>query len=598
MENLTNPQQEEVKNINVEENNVGENIEQEEILEDVSVLVQNYTKMTAEELFTEMKKLYEASNFEQLKAKASLIRNSFNTLTEGKNEAMEVEFLKLYEAYKEKRQKNIEEQEKIKQENLVKKQSILEDLRVLIDSDGSLKDIYDAFNVIQERWKEIGQVPRNEMNSLWEHYHFLIEKFYDKVKINKELRDLDMKKNLEAKIELCENVEALMLENSINKSFHTLQEIREKWKEIGPVPSDKKDEIWERFKTASDKINQRRKEYYDQKFAEMELNLKAKTEVCEKAEEILKKELTLVKDWTEATNEVNESLILWRSIGSISKKDNDLLWARFKASVDTFFARKKKAFSKMKEEHQQHFNEKIELCVKAETIALRNDWKKATGEILELQKQWKAIGYIPKEKADKLWERFRKACDEFFAKKAESFAQYRVSEEENVAKKMALIEEVKAFEFTDDKVFNLNNIKEFQRRWSEIGFISTETRQQLQKEFREVIDAHFDKLKISTKEFELNSFKERITSSGDSGLSNEKRTMQEQIRKLQNELKVWENNLGFFAKSKSADILRIEYEKKLGKIRQQIAFLQTKLKIANSEKSQQNNKKDTITNQA
>ncbi|MDR0789395.1 MAG: DUF349 domain-containing protein [Bacteroidales bacterium] len=626
MDDLTNPQVEEVKNDNVEVNNIESEVKQtqdvEKILdvvvedepheeENAAQLVQKYSVMTADELLSEMKTLYESGNFEQLKAKAALIRNAFNNLSEQRNKAaleafvaqggnaidfkakedkIEGDFRKVYESYKEKRNKYLEEQEKTKLDNFAGKQAILEELRQLLDSNGSLKEIYDEFNAIQDKWKAIGQVPRTEVNALWENYHFLIEKFYDKVKISKELRDLDMKKNLEAKIDLCEKVESLIIEDSINKSFRTLQDYHQQWKEIGPVPSDKHDEIWERFKTASEKINARRQEYYDQKLAEMELNLKAKTELCERMEEAVKKDFNLVKDWADSTTEVNELLKLWRSIGATARKDSDALWARFKGSADVFFTRKKEFFDKLKEEQIEHFNQKVELCVKAEAIILRNDWKKATAELLDLQKQWKEVGYIQKDRAEKVWQRFRKACNEFFEHKAEFFAQYRVSEEENVVKKKAIIEEVKAFEFNDDKTANLNAIKEFQRRWSEIGFISTETSKQLWQEFRTAIDTHFDKLKLSMKESELAQFKDRISSSVNTNVAGAKKALQEQIQKLQSELNLWENNLGFLAKSKSADILRAEYEKKLEKIRQQIALHQAKLKLLAKEKEKESDK--------
>ncbi|MDR1847308.1 MAG: DUF349 domain-containing protein [Bacteroidales bacterium] len=634
MDNLTNTPQEEVKQSNVETNNIENEIKttdntsnildvavEEEVHEEenTDALIRKYSQMTAEDLLQELKMLYEASNFELLKAKAALIRNAFisaisqekkqdveasaaegeeNTDSNKKESSIEKEFHALYSAYKDKRQKYLDEQEKVKQDNLNKKQAILEDLRQLLDSNGALKEIYDEFNAIQEKWKAIGQVPRTDVNALWENYHFLIEKFYDKVKISKELRDLDMKKNLEIKIELCEKVEALMLETSINKSFSALQEYHQQWKETGPVPSDKHDEIWERFKTASEQINERRKEYYEQKLAAMELNAKAKEALCEKIEgEILTKENKLVKDWLDRTEEVNELLKVWRSIGAVAKKDYDALWERFNNSMKLFFARKKEFFAKQKEEEIKHYNEKLEICVKAEAIALRNDWKKATNELLELQKQWKEIGYIQKERAEKLWQRFRAACDRFFAKKQEYFAQYHISEEENIAKKKAIIEEVNNYVFTEDKTTNLNAIKEFQRRWSEVGFISTAIREDLWQEFKKAINSHFEKLKNAINEFELNSFKDRVDANEGSNFSKERSDLQRQIQKLQYDLKTSENNIGFLAKSKSADILRAEYEKKIDKIRQEITLLQAKLQVLDSKipsgtdnKTKQNNK--------
>ncbi|MDR1005653.1 MAG: DUF349 domain-containing protein [Bacteroidales bacterium] len=632
MDDLTKPQPEEVGNTDVEMNNIEdestkeavkttdvEKITEDEIQEetDTTQFIKNYARMTEEELLAEMKQLYEASNFEQLKAKASLIRNAFNNLIEHKNRIsldkfiaeggnaidfkaaenkIETDFHNLYQSYKDKRQKYLEEQEKIKQTNLVKKQAVLDELRTLLDADGSLKEIYDQFNLIQDKWKEIGQVPRSEVNALWENYHFLIEKFYDKVKLNRELRDMDMKKNLDAKIGLCEKAEALLLDSSVNDSFHTLQDIQQQWREIGPVPSDKNDEIWERFRLASEKINERRQEYYQQKFAEMELNLKAKTELCDKIDEILGKEISLVKDWLSTTTEVDELKNLWRSIGGIPKKHNEVLWTRFKTATDTFYARKKEAFDKMKAEQIQNYNEKVEICLKAEAIAIRSDWKKATAELLELQQKWKTIGYISKERSEKLWQRFRKACDEFFAKKAASYEQNRASEEENINKKRGIIDEVKAFEFGAEQSTNLDAIKEFQRRWSEIGYTSPKIREELYAEFRAAIDAHFDKLKTTIRDSELSKFKDKFVSNLNSHSGNVKRDLKNQISTLQKELNLWENNIGFLSKSKSTDVLRAEYEKKLEKTRQQIALLEAKIKMIDKEAAKK--KEEVQTNAA
>lgn len=376
-----------------------------------------------------------------------------------------------------------------------------------MNSEESLKQIYDEFNAIQEKWKAIGQVPRTEVNTLWQNYHFLIEKFYDKVKINRELRDLDMKKNLDAKIELCEKAEGLILEQSISKSFKSLQDLHQNWKEIGPVPSEKNEEIWERFKSASDKINSRRIEYYESLHKELENNLMAKQAICQQAEEVLSRNLISIKDWNSATNEMNDMLSLWKTIGQVPQKENEAIWTKFKTSLNTFFANKKEVFDKLKDEQEVNYNKKIEICLKAEAISERDDWKRATQELLDLQKEWKTIGYVNKKLSDKIWSRFRAACDKFFERKSGFYSQSKEMESENILKKEEIIKEVKAFEFGQDKDENLNTIKEFQRRWSEVGFVSNQERERLQKEFRAAIDYHFNKLELNARDFKLSSFK-------------------------------------------------------------------------------------------
>ena len=232
----------------------------------------------------------------------------------------------------------LEELEKQKTNNLEAKKIILEELKALIDSEESLKKTYDEFKELQDRWKDIGMVPKNEVNNLWQNYHFYVEKFFDKVKINKELRDLDLKKNLESKIELCEKAEELLLETSILKSFKQLQKYHQQWKEIGPTPQDKKDEIWDRFKNATDKINELRREHYEKLQENQNNNYIAKVALCEKARRNAPNvENKTIKDWQESTENITQLLNVWKTIGPAPRKQNDEIWERFKASLDTLF---------------------------------------------------------------------------------------------------------------------------------------------------------------------------------------------------------------------------------------------------------------------
>ncbi len=576
-----------------------ENLENQE--ETIEELTTHYSKMSREELVEEIKSLSNSENIEQMKMRSNLVRNAFRNLTSEyrkevkdkflkdggleedfklEDDNLDIEFNKFYSLYREKRQKYLDEQEKIKQENVVKKNETLEELRLLLDSEESLKEIYDKFNLIQEKWKSIGQVPRSEVNGLWQNYHFLIEKFYDKVKINRELRNLDLKRNLDAKIELCERAEGLIFEPSLNVSFKALQEIHQQWKEIGAVPMDKNDEIWERFKNASDQINKRRQEYYEKMRTQLENNLLAKEALCEKAEAVVQRNHDKIVQWNESSDEMNEMLKLWKTIGPVPQKDNESIWNRFKSSLDTFFETKKIVFDKLKQEQDVNYNKKIEICLKAEAISERNDWKKATAELIQLQNDWKEIGYLPKKLSDKVWTRFRAACDKFFERKSEFYKSNRESETENLAKKEALIKAVKEFEFGEDKEENLNHIKDFQRQWSEIGYVPSGEKDRLQKEFRSAINSHFEKLQIDAQELKLNSFKERISNVEDNkSVSREKKFLLDKIQKLKDEINLWENNLGFLANSKQADILKAEFEKKMESTRKEIALEEAKLKM-------------------
>ncbi|MCR5821338.1 MAG: DUF349 domain-containing protein [Bacteroidales bacterium] len=563
----------------------------------------DYSAMNREELVAAFNELMN-EDVNKIKNRVASIRNRFNTLNheaqqaafeaflaDGGNkddyqqadDAVAEAFHKVYTTYRERRQKYIEALEAQKKKNLEAKQQILEELRKLIDSDEeSLKATYDSFNAIQDRWKAIGDVPRESLTDLWQNYHFLIEQFFNKVKINKELRMLDLKRNLEQKIELCEKAEELIVETSIDTAFKGLQNLRAQWKEIGPVPTEQNEEIWQRFCNAANQIDERRREYYEQRKEEFDKNLLAKQALIDKAAELTERTPESTKEWNDTTAALDELLKVWKTIGPVAREVNEEIWSKFKGMIDQHYAQKKEHFGAIRDEQNENYNKKIALCLKAEAIAKREDWKKATEELLALQAEWKEIGPTSRKVSDKVWQRFRGACDEFFAKKGEFFKDRRASESENLAKKEAIIANLKEHQFGEDREENLNIIKDFQRQWAEVGFVPASEKERLQKEFRTLINGIFEKLKISAREAEETAYRERlrnITGDARNFVNSEKQELTDRIEKLRNDLNLWENNLGFLASSKQADLLKEEFEKKMQGARQQIALLQAKLRI-------------------
>ncbi|MGD0711611.1 MAG: DUF349 domain-containing protein [Bacteroidales bacterium] len=489
-----------------------------------------------------------------------------------------------FEIYKEKRARHNENLEKQKQDNLALKIKILDDLKQLVESDEELKKTYDAFKTLQERWKEIGQVPKAEINNLWQNYNFLVEKFFDKVKINKELKYLDLKKNLEAKIELCEKTEELLLENSITKSFRQLQKYHDMWHEIGPVPQDKNDEIWERFRTASDKINERRREYYDNVKVEQEKNIETKSALCEKAEQVAEMVITTAKDWQEQSTVLNDMLKAWKTVGPAPKEENDKLWARFKTAIDNFFHAKNEFYGKLKDEQVTNYNQKLNLCLQAEAIKNSQDWRRTTEELIRIQQEWKKIGPVPRKYSDKTWLRFRAACDEFFSAKSNYFANIGSIEEENLKQKQELIKQLNEYSFGENKNENLQIIKDFQRKWMEIGHVPMKNKFDIQQEFRNAVNANLDKLKIDSIEKSTIGFKSKFeniahTPGAEHAISKEKSFILGKISAMKNDIKLWENNIGFFANSKKANVLKEEFLEKIERTKQDIKVLEEKLKF-------------------
>lgn len=501
---------------------------------------------------------------------------------------LEIRFRAAFNIFKDNKAKYNEALEEQKIANLQQKNAILEELKQLINSEETLKKTYDEFRALQDKWKEIGQVPATEMTNLWNNYHFLIEKFYDKVKINRELRDLDLKKNLEAKIELCEKTEELLLEQSVTKAFKLLQKYHDEWKEIGPVPQDKKDEIWDRFKNTTDKINQIRRDHYSKIQDEQQANYDAKVAICEKIEELLNENINSINAWQKKSVEVNELFKLWKSVGPAQKKLNDEIWNRFKASMDTFFVNKKEFFSTLKEQQIENYNKKLQLCIEAEALVDSKEWKKATDQIKKLQEEWKKIGPAPKRHSDKIWKRFRTACDAFFSSKSEHFSGIKGVEEENLRLKKELLERIKAYEIKKDRSENMETIRGFQREWMAIGFVPMRYKDAIQDDYRKSIDSLFDKMKMTENEIstaEYRSMVENMKDSPDSRdkVSRERNTLTKKITKLREEITILENNIGFFSNSKQSEIMRAEYEKKINRAKNEVKVLEAKLKILNGQ---------------
>ncbi|MGB4205198.1 MAG: DUF349 domain-containing protein [Bacteroidales bacterium] len=561
------------------------NLSRAELVEQLEALVQEPDILSIKSKLALIKVIYLQKEKEELQAKY----DSF--LEEGgmpedyapEQDELSERFYNANSIYREKRQRYNEELEKQKLVNLEEKKKILEELKALISSEETLKKTYDEFKALQEQWKQIGMVPKNEINQLWQNYHFLVEKFFDKVKINKELKDLDLKKNLERKIEICEKAEELLLETSIIKSFKQLQQYHEEWKEVGPVPQDKKDEIWERFKTASDQINERRREYYSEKQNELENNLLAKTALCEKAEKLISNNPATLRQWQKRTNEINELMNIWKTIGPAPKKQNNEIWNRFKTSLDTHFTSYKEYLEKLKEQQLNNYNLKLDLCAQAEALKNSSDWRKTTQELIQLQQEWKTIGAVPRKHSEKIWKRFRSACDEFFQRKTDFFSNISHVEEENKKKKEDIIKRLEEFTFTSNRAENLEALKNFQREWLEVGHVPIKEKDKLQNKFRTVINKCFDKLKIDASEITALNYKNRIESikdMPDAGrmLYRERNALQLKITKLQEDIKLWENNIGFLAVSKNANIVKEEFQKKIDQAKQELALMEAKLR--------------------
>ncbi len=491
------------------------------------------------------------------------------------------DLLKRYRQIRHEFNKKLEQEKEI---NLQVKYDIIEEIKGLIHKEESINKTFQDFKDLQQRWREIGLVPQSKMKDLWDTYHFHVENFYDYIKINKELRDLDLKKNLEMKIRLCEQAEELLLEPNTIRAFNQLQKLHERWREIGPVPRENKDDIWERFKASTAKINKKQQDYFEDRKLEQKKNLEAKRALCEQVEEINEMDIATHREWGEKSKEVVNLQRIWRTIGFAPRKDNNKIYKRFREACDSFFDAKREFYNKNKELQQNNLQLKLDLCMQAEALKESDDWRKTTQELINIQKQWKEIGPVPRKNSEALWKRFRAACDYFFDKKSEHFSSIDSEQVNNLKEKEKLIKEVEGFKSTGNPDENLKILKDFQRRWTEVGHVPIRKKDDIQKKFRDAINKLFDDLNIDETKRNLLKFRTKMASFSESSRGQNKMRLERdkymtKLKQLENDLVLLDNNIGFFAKSKNAETLIEDVKRKIEQTREKIEMLKDKIRV-------------------
>ncbi|MFO7827165.1 MAG: DUF349 domain-containing protein [Bacteroidales bacterium] len=566
----------------------------------------DYTKLSREKLVEELKKIIDKDSINQIRKEVEAIKASFykkqkavnekkrkEFLKEGGNledfvppeDPLEVELKELFKQYRRLKAEYNRELEKDKDTNLETKYQVIEELKDLVNKKESIGETFKEFRELQKRWKEIGPVPQQKLRDLWNTYHHHVEKFYDYIKINKELRDLDLKKNLELKIGLCEKAEKLTGESSVVSAFKALQKLHNQWREIGPVPNEDKDTIWERFKEATRIINKKHQDYFKNLKEEQKENLAKKEKLCQQAEEIANQELKTHKEWTDQTKAIIDLQKVWRTIGFAPKKDNNKIYARFRNACDKFFSKKREFYAANKELQDANLDKKIELCEKAEALKDSTDWKKTTGALIHLQKEWKESGPVPRKQSDKVWKRFRAACDHFFNRKSDYYANIEEEFEKNLKLKQDLIERVANYKFSDNVDENYEALKKFQEEWSEIGFVPFKVKDKIQNDFREAINNQFDKLKIDDSEKKLLKFKTRLNNiqnkpKSSNKMRHERDKFFNKVKKLESNIILWENNIGFFnADTDEAKEMIKDYKEKIDQAKEEIQILEEKIRM-------------------
>ena len=506
------------------------------------------------------------SETEASSAEESISENPFAEIERG--------FKSLYNQYRKERAEYNRQVEKEREENLAKKQAVIEDLKALLEKQEDVNATFPAFREIQNRWRAVGPVPPQNFRNINETYQLYVEQFYDMVKINRELRDLDFKKNLEVKERFCQEAEALAENPNIIEAFRELQKLHEQWKEYGPVAKEFREQIWERFKAATAVINKKYQAHFEDQKVQQAENLAKKTLLCEKVEEIASREVTESNQWNTFSKEIEDIQKEWKTIGFASKKENQKIYDRFRAACDDFYGRKRDFYSEYKDNMNANLEKKIALCVEAEALKSSTDWKKTTDRFINLQKQWKEIGAVPRKKSEQLWKRFRAACDEFFAERDKN-AKPENDFYGNLKAKQHIIAEISEYQLTGNEAEDMEAMKDFAERFQAIGFVPFKEKDKIAQAYKEAVQQKFPSyLKASRKGGRPAQKSPR----------SEKERLIQKYNALEQDIVTYENNIGFFAMSKNAAPLIKQMQDRIANAKEELSAVAAQIRQISEEK--------------
>ena len=546
----------------------------EDMIPDVEMTSDVPERASLAEIIKQFEELVANEERMKMSKEAEAIKAAFyRTLAKDKSEAenpedssfVEIEeaFKEIYNSYKKERSEYNRQLEAEAEKNLALKEAVIEDLKALLEKQEDVNETFPMFRDIQDRWRSVGPVPPQNYRNINETYQLYVEQFYDMVKINRELRDLDFKKNLEAKEGFCASAEALAESEDVVEAFKELQKLHEQWKEYGPVAKEHREAIWERFKAATAVINRRYQTHFETIKQQQADNLAKKTALCEKVEEIAAREVDGSNQWNAFSKEIEDIQQEWKAIGYASRKDNQKIYDRFRAACDSFYARKRDFYMEYKEGMNANLEKKIAICEQAEQLKTSTDWKKTSDQLISLQKQWKEIGAVPRKKSELLWKRFRAACDEFFAER-DKHAKPENDFYGNLKAKQRLIEEMKAYGLRGDET-DAAALADFHNRWNEIGFVPFREKDNVAKAYKEAV-SRFPSRSV------------RRSGRPSRPQLSEKDRLIQRYHALEQDVVTYENNIGFFSMSKNAEPLIRQMQDKIEKSKEELKNLAAQIK--------------------
>jgi heat shock protein HspQ len=519
---------------------------------------------------------------------------------QSEKDELDLVFTEFFKGFDQRRQELKKKKDALLAENANKKKEIVEKLRALAETANqgnmSIKAVFDQLHEHQEQWRNVGMLAASDNRTIGDTYRYACDKVYEYIQIDKELRELNYKKNLEVKKELCDKAEKLIAEPSIRAAIDSIKQLQEEWKESGTVSREMNDVIWERFKKASDQVYARLKEYVDSLKTKHDENKAGKLALIQQLEALTAALPENNAAWQKMTEELETLLTAWKQLGFAAKKDNEELWNSFKGLRDRFFKSKEAHFEQSRKAQQENYRIKNDLCMKDEEVKYISEWKKTTELIMSLQKQWKETGPVNFKQSEKIWQRFRAACDHYFDRKKANFADQDASQAENLKAKTELIAQIEAYQRLDDNNSNFENLKSFQNQWLTIGHVPMKEKDRLNNAYRKAIDQHFDAMRAGNFERTKENYRNKIEHistrpDGKSKVNEEMFQMQEKIRKKEHEAALLDNNIGFFGNSKGADSLLKDTKKKIESLKNDIKLLKEQLKMLRNINSVEQEKK-------
>jgi len=495
---------------------------------------------------------------------------------------LEIKFKGVFGNYRKIKSNFRKERDVEEQKNLTVKMRIIEDIDNLTKEEESIKKTFEQFRTLQDKWKNTGYVPASHNNNLWQSYHHHVELFYDFIKLNNDLRDLDFTRNLEEKIAICGKAEALVNENSLNKMHDSLQELHEHWKSVGPVRRELREEIWERFQNISRTLNKKRNDYFTLRKEEDKKKLATKNEVCKKIDNLANDIPDSHNKWQSLTSKCNELEVEWKNLGRLNKVENKIAWGNFRNSLNDFYQKKNTFYKEKKSKNNKVLEIKIAICEKAEALQNHTNWQETGNKLIALQEKWKSAGYSSKEQSNKIWKRFKQACDTFFKARKAHFKVLDKEKEGNLKQKKELLAELKIFTASKDKKTDIKSIKEFSVRWKAIGFIPR-NKMNINDEFFSLINSKYEEIGLSKNELEKEKYKNKASSlrGNEKAINEEKLILKNKINLIKKDIAQYENNMSFLGKNKDTKPLVKQVLQEIEKSNNKIEAIKQKLKILN-----------------